>query len=349
MKSIKIWDYTIDDDHPPHFVAELGICHGGSLEVALDLTKAAIEAGAHFVKTETFQRHDMVFDPSAKITHTIHDKQYTESLAEHMEKYELSYEEHHQIKKFCDELNVPFLSTAHDFKAVDFLCDIGAAGVKIASPDIIHFPLISYVAQKNLPIFLDTGGAFQYEVEMAVKAVRDRGGKDIIVNHCPAGHPAPASRHDLRIIPRLKEILSVPTGIADHFEGYEMLYAAAVIGANILEKPISMDRSAHEPERSWSVSISDLPAVISKTEMMYKALGNPERHLTEEGKKYRNRNRMACAAGMDLNQGDELNLENITFGRPRKGIGVEYWDIVSGKKLRRSKKKHDFIQWEDLD
>lgn len=349
MQNVKIWDYPIGEGNAPFFVAELGICHGGKVDVALELAEAAVAAGVHCVKTETFQRHAMVFDPEATTRYAIHGEVITVPLIEHMEQYELSYEEHHKIKKRCDELGVPFISTAHDFEAIDFLCAIGAAGIKISSPDIIHYPLLRYAATKNLPIIMDTGGAFQYEVEIAVRVLREGGVKNIIVNHNPSGHPAPAHQHDLRIIPRYKELFQVPIGIADHYEGYEMLYAATILGTHLLEKPISKDRSVPEPERNWSISLDDLPEVLEIVGKMYSALGKSERELAESAIPYRNQNRMACVAAKALNAGDPIHFSNVIFGRPRKGIGVEYWDLIEGRKLRKSKNQYEFIQWEDLD
>jgi sialic acid synthase SpsE len=290
----------------------------------------------------------MVYDPSATMSYTVGGKKYCVSLAEHMDRYELSFDEHHRIKKLCDELGVSFISTAHDFTAIDFLETIGAAAIKIASPDIIHYPLLRYAARKQIPLFLDTGSAHQYEIEIAVKILREEGLEDIVVNHNPQGHPALAEGHDLKIIPRLQEILSIPIGLADHYEGYEMIYAAVAVGANTLEKPISRDRFVHEPERNWSITIDDLPQVLKNLRKTYDALGKSERTLSKEAEIYRDANRMACVAACDLAAGDEVNLDNVTFGRPRKGIGVEHWDIIEGRKLRRAIKKRDFLQWEDL-
>ncbi|RJP21638.1 MAG: hypothetical protein C4527_23385 [Candidatus Omnitrophota bacterium] len=349
MRTATIGNHRIGEGHPPFFVAELGICHGGKVDVALQLTEEAVKAGAHCIKTETFQRQAIVLDPSITTNHLIGGERITEPLIEHMEKYELTFDEHHRIKKKCDDLNIPFMATAHDFEAVDFLVDIGAAAVKISSPDIIHFPLLRYVASKEIPIVMDTGGAFQYEVEIAVKTLRENGATNLIVNHNPAGHPAAADQHDLRIIPRLREILELPIGIADHYAGYEMLYAAAALGANLLEKPISEDRFVPEPERSWSITMTDLAEVLLTVSRIHQALGRAERVLSKQAQQYRNANRMACAAARDLPAGADISLANITFGRPRNGIGVEYWDLIEGKKLRRAKLRREYIQWEDLD
>lgn len=349
MKTVKIKDHIIGDSHPPFFVAELGICHEGKLEVALDLTKAAVEAGADMIKTESFSHRKMVFHESAVTSYTVDGMKHTVPLDDHMEKYELTLEEHKRIKEYCDELKVPFMSTCHDFKTVDMMVELGADAIKIASPDIVHFPLLRYAASKKVPIFLDTGAAFQYEIEIALRTLREVGLKDIIVNHNPSGHPALPKDHDLNIIGRLKTVLDSPVGIADHYEGYEMTYAAIAAGANSIEKPISLDRFVPGPERNYSISIKDLPQVIKTMKNVYIALGNSERgNLSEDGKNYRYNNRMACVALKDLKVDDKVTLENVTFGRPRMGIGVECWDLIEGRKMRKSKGKNEFIQWDDL-
>lgn len=349
MTTVKLGDRLIGPDQPPFFVAELGICHGGNLETALMLARAAAEAGADAIKTETFNRELMVFDPSAECSYVINGQKVTYPLAEHMDRYELPLSAHKRIKEESDRLGLPFFSTAHDFESIDFLVEIGSDAVKIASADLIHYPLLRYAARQGLPVILDTGGALQHEVEIAVDLLRDEGQDQIIINHNPAGHPGPAEWQDLRIIPRLQDILGVPVGLADHYEGYNMVYAAAAVGAHLIEKPISEDRFVPEPERNWSISLADLPQVLATMKEFYTALGVSKRTLSPQAKLYRDQNRMACAAAKDLAAGAELTLETVAFGRPRLGIGVEFWDQVEGKKLRRAKKQHQFITWEDLD
>lgn len=349
MHKVKLMDHTIGDGNPPFIIGELGICHEGDINIALELAAEAIKAGAHCIKTETFNHSSMVFDPQAKASYSIKGKKITVPLIEHMEAYGLTFEEHEKIKKFCDTKGIPFISTAHDFKAIDFLCEIKAAGIKIASPDIVHYPLLRYAASKKLPVFIDTGAALQYEVELALKVLRENGLEDVIFHHNPEGHPAPSENHNLSIINRLKDITGVPIGLSDHYEGYEITYAAAAIGANVIEKPISIDRFDEKPEKNWSISVADLKKVYEIIHSVYQAIGKNERTMSKDSEIYRSRNRMACAAVKDLKKGDSISLENITFGRPRKGIGVEHWDIIDGKKLRRDKSAYEFIQWEDLD
>lgn len=348
MNTVRLGDLTLGNGGPPLFVAELGICHGGSVATALDLAACAMEAGAHCVKTETFSSATMVFDPSATCSYTIQGQRITEPLAAHMDRYSLSLEEHHQVQKLCAERGVPFMSTAHDFKAVDFLVAIGADAIKIASPDIVHYPLLRHAARSDLPVFLDTGSALRHEIDLAVRVLRQAGCPGVVVNHNPAGHPAPAERHDLRIMQALRTMLETPTGLADHYEGYAMLYAATALGADVLEKPVSFDRFVPEPERNWSVAVQDLPEVLATIRAVWSSLGRPVRELTPEQEQYRNQNRMACCTARAVKAGEPVTLEAVMFGRPRKGIGVEHWELIAGRSFARDLEQHRFITWADI-
>ncbi|OKY76258.1 MAG: hypothetical protein BM485_03120 [Desulfobulbaceae bacterium DB1] len=347
---IDINGIRIGPGEPPYFVAELGICHGGDLEVALQLARQAAAAGAPCVKTETFQADRLVGDPALTTSYVINGETRTELLAEHMSRFQLSFNQHHAIKKECDRLGVSFMATAHDAESVEFLKDIGAAAVKAASPDLIHIPLLRCMAASGLAVFLDTGSAHLHEIVQAVSTLRGAGAQRIVVNHNPAGHPAAAHRHDLRQIPRLMQILGVPVGISDHYEGYDMLPAATALGACALEKPISEDRFVQEPERNWSISIADLPEQLQRIREVYLALQPMDTlHLTPEQEQYRLRNRMSLVAAKDLAPGDPIDLQHVDFARPRQGIGVEHWDAVHGRLLRRAKPARSFIDWSDLE
>lgn len=348
MNNARVGDRLIGDGNEPFFVAELGICHGGDVNVALELVEYAAESGAHCVKTEMFDHRTLVADPSAVARYQIDGVLVEEPLIEHMARFELSREEHFRIRSRCSELGVPFMATAHDIKTVDYLRDIGAECVKLASPDIVHIPLLRHVAQSGMAVFLDTGAALQHEVDRAVREIKQSGGDNIVVNHNPDGHPAKPEGHNLRTINRLKEVLEVPVGLADHYVGYEMIYAAVACGANTVEKPVSMDRFVPEPERSWSVSAEDLGNVVDNVRKMYLSLGKANRELSRQQEFYRNGNRSGCVAAYDLPAGTKLTLQSVDFARPRKGIPVENWDLVEGRPLRVDKRKMEFINWEDL-
>ncbi len=346
MINFNIKNREIGDDCAPYFVAELGICHRGDLAVAKENARIAAEAGADCVKTELFYETE-VFDPDIMKTYTIRGKRFEVPLVEHMRRYQFTLEEHRVIKQFCDELGVAFMATAHDRERVAFLREIGADAVKIASPDIVHYPLIHHAAASGMALFLDTGGAWQYEVEMAVHVARTAGCTRLVVNHNPEGHPAPADKQDLLTIQRFKELFDTPVGLSDHYDGYEMVYAAAALGANTIEKPVSEDRFIEECEHNWAVSRDDLAEVLATMRRFHQCRGKRSRSMGP-GLRPASPHRVALAAARDLLSGEEINEDNIIFGKPRKGIGVEFWDEVSGRRLSTAKRKGEYIQWEDL-
>ncbi|MBI9079228.1 MAG: N-acetylneuraminate synthase family protein [Pseudodesulfovibrio sp.] len=346
MKNVKIGKKLIGEGQAPFFVAELGTCHEGDLDIALMLARKAVEAGADCIKSELFYETE-VFDPSAVKTFSIRDKQYSVPLIEHMRRYQFTLEQHHEIKKLADELDVPFMATAHDRGRVDFLVNIGAEAIKIASPDIVHYPLIRYAAQTDLALFLDTGGAWQYEVEMAIKTALDAGCERLIVNHQPDGHPGKASQHNLRVMQRYSDLFNIPVGLSDHYDGYEMVYASVAAGANVIEKPISRDRFMEACEHIWSVTIDDLAEVIRTMHQVYAAMGEPQKAMSK-GLRPCSPHRVALVAKRDLKPDDIINQDNVTFGKPRMGIGVEHWDEVQGRPLKRAVPEKAFIRWEDL-
>lgn len=347
MKSVRVGDREVGPDSPPFFVAELGICHRGSVAVAKDNAKAAAEAGADCIKTELFYETE-VRDPSATKTWSSRSGRHEVPLLEHMRRYQFTLEQHHEIKRFADELRLPFMATAHTRERVDFLVNIGAHAVKIASPDIVHYPLIRYAAASGLALFLDTGGAWQHEVELAVKAARDAGGERIVVNHNPDGHPAGPQGHNLRTIARYRELFDTPVGLSDHCDGYDMAFAAVVAGAMAVEKPISEDRFIEECEHIWAVSRDDLSAFVESLHRAWRALGVPQRSMPTPGQRPASQHRVALVARRDLAPGDVIDQDNVTFGKPRLGIGVEHFDELAGRPLSRAVTAGSFIRFEDL-
>lgn len=345
MTSIRFGTKILGDGFPPLFVAELGTCHRGSVEIAKENARLAVEAGADCVKTELFYEHEIA-DPSARKTYSIRGRKFDVSLLEHMRLYQFTLDQHREIKEYVDRLGVPFMATAHDFVRIDFLAGIGAEAVKIASPDIVHVPLIRHAAKSGLALFLDTGGAYQHEVEMAVRVARDAGCERLVINHNPAGHPAPADKHDLRIIPRFKELFGCPVGFADHYDGYGMAPLAVALGANVVEKPVSEDRLIEECEHIWAVSRADFSLFIASLHAAWQALGSPERRGA--GLHPENPHRVALVADRDLAPGDVIDLSTVRFGKPRLGIGVEHWDTVEGWRVLRPLGKGAYVQWGDI-
>jgi sialic acid synthase SpsE len=146
----------------------------------------------------------------------------------------------------------------------------------------------------------------------------------------------------------MQTALGVPVGISDHYQGYEMAYAAVAAGADLIEKPISLDRHVPGPEKAWSVSAKDLAGLVDDLKELGRGLTGMPHKMTREQQLYRRRNRVSCVAGRDIARGETLDEDCVVFARPHKGIGVEHWDMVRGRRIARTKKAGQFINWKDL-
>lgn len=343
MQPVTVRDTTIGSGHPIYCVAELGTCHEGSLDCALALARAAAEAGFDCVKTETFQKDAILFDPEATFSYTLRGEVITEKLADHMERTELTFAEHEAIRRECQNLDVAFMSTAHDREGVDFLVDIGADAIKIASPDIVNGPLLDYAASSGIPLFIDTGGAVDDEILRARRRLAERGFNQAVFNHHPGGHPTPAEEYNFNTIHHLKSMLDVPVGTADHFDGYLMAFAATAVGVDAIEKPISFDRFLRAPEHIYSIAVKDLGDVLRSIRAIEAARGSAHARKIRK-----NPHRSAVVAKRDLAEGERLSLDNVRFGRPAHGIPVEYWDVVEGRSIKRPIRSGGFVAWDDI-
>lgn len=346
---VKVDNCLVGPGHPCFFIAELGVCHDGDIDLALELAEAAIAAGAHCVKTETFNKAAILGDPNVMMGYEQDGERIEISLAKHMDACELSLEEHAAVRALCAKKGVAFLATVHDFEAIDFLCEIKASAIKIASPDVVHLPLLEYAARSGLPVFMDTGACRRSEIMRAVETLRDAGAAGVVVNHNPAGHPAPAAGHALGSLKSMQGVLQTPMGLSCHYAGYEMLYAAVAAGADALEKPVSLDRRQPRPERAYSISKGDIELVVATIKEIDQAMGELTDTFTTAQLEYQQRNRMSCLASRDLAPGDLLDADTVWFARPEKGVSVADFAKIKGRTVSREIKKGAFLQWGDIE
>jgi N,N'-diacetyllegionaminate synthase len=347
---IKIGNFTLGQDHLPAFIAELGICHLGDVNRAIQTVAAVFKAGGPcIVKTETFQPDKMVIDKEHRIISKIINSKgeiedMDESLLEHMERFHLTLKEHQQICEYVHKNGGAFLSTAHDYESVDFLQKIKADAIKIASPDIVHIPLLRYAAQTGLPIVLDTGGATRWEIARAVWTVRETGNEQIIVNHHPGGHPAPAEGYGLDEMVNYRTLYNTVIGTADHYHGEDMIMAAAALNSDFIEKPVTLEPNIPEPEQIYATPVERIGAVRNSLESIWKA-SLPQKERTGS----RNASgRMSFRAARDMKAGDLINYEDTWPSRPRSGIGVENWDLVENTYLQKDISKGDDLTWSHI-
>jgi N,N'-diacetyllegionaminate synthase len=347
-KVVTIRDKQIGNGEDVFVVFELGVCHEQNVELAEQLIEAAAKAGADAVKTEAFQADEILADKTITTKYTTADGPVEENYYDLLKRLELSYDDLHRLKKKADEVGILFFSTVHNTKSVDFMDSINVCAFKLASPDIIHHPLLRHIATKNRPVFLDTGGAFIGEVEAAVDVLRHAGANDVLVMHNPSGYPAPPEKTDLRMMSTLKNVLEIPVGLSCHTPGLDVVMGAVAVGADIIEKPISRDQNIASPEHIFSFLKEDAESVVQRIRNMKIAMGEQRRMIVDEQSLPRFIGRRGLYATRDINPGETIEQDDVFFGKPLKGIPVNFVDQALGRKASVKILKHQPITWESL-
>ena len=354
MDSIKINGSYVGDGAPCFITFEAGPTHQG-LESAKRLAKHAKEAGGNAIKFQVFDPMRLVADPTLPFTYQVlvdaasgKMETMTESLRDILLRRQLRLEEWRELKCYCDEIGLAFFATACFHEDVDFLVGIGCQSIKIASADVNHLPLIRYAARTGLCIQLDTGMASLGEVEVAVDAIRAEGNENIVIHHCPSGYPAHLESINLRAIPTIKRSFGCAVAFSDHSVGWDMDIAALAVGANMLEKTITEDRTTRSVEHVMSLEPQDMRRFVEVIREVEVALGKPRRVLSDDERNKRNAIRRSLHIVRDLPAGHILTESDIDYRRPGTGIAPDRLSEVLSRPLTLDKVAGQRLEWDDL-
>lgn len=352
--NIQINKTPVGNDEPCFITFEAGPTHQG-LESAKRLAKHAKEAGGDAIKFQVFDPLRLVADPDLPFSYKIlKDKrtgeleEISESLQEILLRRKLEVDQWRELKKFCDDIDLAFFATACFHEDIDLLTEIGCQSIKIASADVNHLPLIKYAARTGLCIQLDTGMASLGEIETAVDAIRAEGNEKIIVHHCPSGYPAHLESIHLNVIPTIKRLFNCPVAFSDHSTGWDMDIAAVALGADMLEKTITEDRTTRSVEHVMSLEPQDMKEFIKVIRDLEVALGDSRRHLSLSEIDNRNTLRRSLHVKRDLPAGHILTKSDIDYRRPGTGLPPERLDEIVGRSLTVEKIAGDRVGWDDL-
>jgi sialic acid synthase SpsE len=356
MRTFEIGSIPVGPDHPPVFFAEIGSFFNGDVELAKRMLRAVLDARLKVpeqpmvLKSEILDDAEICLPGDLQETYAAKDGRIRrESYRALIERKVVPLERYGELFAICREAGVPFVISVYDFKAADYAAQKGASGLKIASANVVHVPLIRHAARLGLPLVIDTGRTSIADVHRAVETARSAGCFDIVIQHSPDGHPALPEAHNLRILQTLAQAFGVPTGLSDHYVGVEMLYVATALGASVLEKGVSFDPDELDQDISHTMSIDALPAVLQRTHDCWMALGSPERDP-----RYRvkgvigSSQRQGLVAKRALCAGDRIDLANVRFAFPCLGIPVELWDLVEGWTLAEAVPADQPIAWKHV-
>jgi len=344
----------IGDGHPVFIVFEAGATHTG-LESAKALVAHAAEAGADAVKFQIIDPERLVPDKAQPFTYGVltdretgETRNVTEPLYDILKRRYMDFDQWQKLKEYCDDLEITFFSTVTFFHEADLLYRLGVDTVKICSGDITHLPLIRYCAQKGLGVQLDTGNASVGEVERAVDEVLKTGNSKFMINHCPSGYPAKADDINLRMIATLKQMFGCPVAFSDHTPGWEMDIAAISLGADMVEKTITLDRTTRGPEHQFSLEPADMKSFVSSVRRLESALGGGRKTWTEKGRSLALKVRRSIVLAESVKKGDALTPELLDYARPGTGLSPDLVEEVVGRSCLKDLEQGHILDWGDF-
>lgn len=325
-------------------IAEAGVNHNGSLDLAKKLVDVAKASGADIVKFQTFISENAVSKMAQKADYQKQETPSGESQLEMVKKLELKFNEFVELKKYCTEKDIEFLSTAFDFESIDFLAGLGMSLWKIPSGEITNLPYLIKIARLGQPIILSTGMCTMGEIHLAITILKEHGAGEITLLHCTTEYPAPFRDVNLRALSSIKEEFGVKVGYSDHTSGIEVAIAAVAIGAEVIEKHFTLDRNMEGPDHKASLEPEELKAMVEAIRNIEQALGDGIKKPAESEKKNIIIARKSIIARKNIKAGEVLSEENLTVKRPGDGISPMKWFEVLGTKAKRDFKEDEMIE-----
>ena len=316
-------------------IAEAGVNHNGSLERAKEMALAAKKAGADIVKYQTAVPEQVVSRFAEKADYQKQQTGSEESQLEMIKKIHFGFEEHRQLKEYCDEIGIRHLSTPFDLDSIDFLATLDMPVWKIPSGEITNLPYLEKVAALKKPLILSTGMSMLSEIEDALAVLEENGCEDVTLLHCNTEYPTPMEDVNLLAMRELEEQFALPVGFSDHTLGIEADIAAAALGACVIEKHFTLDKTLEGPDHQASLEPDELEAMVRAIRNIEKALGTGEKHVTPSEAKNRPIARKSIVAKRAIKKGEVFTAENLTTKRPGDGISPMRWYDVLGKEASR--------------
>lgn len=329
-------------------IAEAGVNHNGSLSLAKELIDIAAKAGCDYVKFQTFLAEHQVTKFAKKADYQLKKTGDSESQFEMLKKLELSNEMHLDLMAYADLKGIKFLSTAFDLPSLNLLIELGQQLFKIPSGDITNLPLLERIGSLNKDIILSTGMSNLEEVDLAIKTLCNFGAakEKISLMHCTSEYPAPFRDVNLKAIATMRNCFEMPVGYSDHTLGIEISLAAVALGATIIEKHITVDKSLSGPDHAASIEFPDLKMLVESIRNIDIAIGDGVKRVAESEFKNRLGARKSICAKTAIKKGDLFGINNIDVKRPGGGISPMFWYDFVGRVSSRDYEADEYIQYD---
>lgn len=325
-------------------IAEAGVNHNGSLDLALEMVDAAKDAGADIVKFQTAKPEKVISRFAEKAEYQKETTGSDESQLEMCKKIHLKYDDYYVIKKHCEKKKIDFLSTPFDLDSVDFLEELGCTMWKIPSGEITNLPYLEKIGNTKKPVILSTGMCTRKEIGEALEVLNKAGSERVSLLHCVTQYPTPYQDVNLAAMISMKNEYKCEVGFSDHTLGIEIPIAAVAMGATIVEKHFTMDRTMIGPDHKASLEPNELKQMIVSIRNVEEAIGDGEKKPALSEIANINIARKSIVAAQNIKKGELFTEQNITTKRPGNGISPMRWYDVIGQMANRNYMEDELIE-----
>mgnify|MGYP006285227125 CR=1 FL=1 len=319
-------------------IAEAGVNHNGSMELAFKLIDSAKEAKVDAVKFQSFKAKKLVSKNAAKAEYQKNTTNSSESQYDMIKKLELSLEDHKKLIDYCDKSGMIFLSSPFDLESIDLLNELGLEIFKIPSGEITNLPYLRKIGRFNKNIILSTGMSDLGEIEDAIDVLTESGTnkENITVLHCNTEYPTPFEDVNLKAMLTIKNAFGIKVGYSDHTPGIEVPIAASTLGAEVLEKHFTLDRNMEGPDHKASLEPNELKQMVTAIRNIEKAKGTGIKKASSSESSNKTIVRKSLVAIKEIKKGDVFTKDNVGIKRPGNGISPMRWDEIIGKIASRN-------------
>jgi N,N'-diacetyllegionaminate synthase len=327
-------------------IAEAGVNHNGSVEIAKKMIDAAVISGVDAIKFQTFKAEKLVNITAPKAQYQIENAPASETQFEMLKKLQLSNDSFRELFRYCQEKGILFLSSPFDEESLGMLVDLGLNIIKIPSGELTNLPYLRKIGRLNKRLIVSTGMAYLAEIEDVLRILMESGTKkeNITILHCNTQYPTPVDDVNLNAMITIRDTFKVNVGYSDHTIGIEIAIAAVALGASVVEKHFTMDKNMNGPDHGASLEPNELQAMVNAIRNVEKAFGAGLKEPSPSELENRNIVRKSIIAFEDIKKGDLFTESNITTKRPATGISPLEWDNVIGRAAKRNFAEDELIE-----
>jgi len=348
-KEIKIGDKIIGAEHPVYIIAEIGANFDKDINKAKKLIKAAKECGADCAKFQSFIAEKIISAGGfAKMQLKGVHGSWGRPIHEVFKDAEFPREWHHEISNYCKDIGIGFSTSPYDFEAVDICEELDLPFIKIGSGEITWLEMLEYIAKKNKPMFLSTGDSTMSEIDEAVRTIEGTGNKNLVLMQCITNYPSKIESANINVLKTYQTAFDIIVGYSDHSPGPVVALGSVALGAKVIEKHFTLNKTDRGPDHPHSMDINDFKKMVDYIRELETALGSTRKLVVEEESETVIVQRRSLYSNKNIPKGTKIKGEDIIELRPQLGILPKYKDCIIGKVTNKQIFKDQPITWNDL-